>query len=458
MSKKTAESLWLMMNKFRGTFEINELCKLMAYSAFLKYVELKQKSQNEKGNSFPSYDKTFSVGFLSLTYGELTFAADIEKYVNKIENDLGLDSHIAEDMGLLLAKAPKEAVKAVFRILHESSFENLDELQEVVQALFDKSAYMRGNFSMDLSNHSLCKLEAKLLDCEEGMSVYDGFCGFGESVNQAANKKGIVYLQDVRLSSIAIATVMTLLNENKIGQIRCGDSQLSPMNSMRYDRIVCEPPIMPKHDKSYLEMVPEDNYIYQDILDSETLALRHVLAKLKDNGLGIVLVPMGMLFKSGKVAEVRKRMLHDKFIDAIIELPGGVVPGTGVAFALLVLKKGKTNDMVYLLNARDFFERTDRISEGIDKGRLIISDGKIEQLASMYKNKTVLEGTSNIISADEIANNKYNLCTMQYVLLKPEDEIKVEDNTAHVNTYDILFKELEEVDKQLKEVRNRFLR
>ena len=99
--------------------------------------------------------------------------------------------------------------------------------------------------------------------------MYDGFCGCGVSANEVANHKGIVFLQDINVSILAIASVMTILKGNKIGKIRCGDSLLNPIVDRTYDRIVAEPPFMPKYGEDYLLSIPQNNCVYSDILNSD---------------------------------------------------------------------------------------------------------------------------------------------------------------------------------------------
>lgn len=450
MNKKIVERLWLVANKVRGAFEILELCKVMIYTLFFKYIEIKKK-QDESDDVLSVYDERFSLGYLSLTYGRMVDAYNLANYIAEVERELGLESNIvADEIRRLLEKADDDTVKIIFATVDQIGLESNEQLYDIAVMLMNKLAYTSGKMSGEaFSNVSLSKLETRLLDCKEGMLVYDGFCGCGLSANEVADNKGTVYLQDMNVSTLALATVITLLKGNKIGGIRCGDSQLNPLSDAKYDRIVCEPPFSMKYSNDYFITMPQGNCIYQGSLDSESLALRHCLAHLKRDGIAVVLVPMSFLFKSGRGAEIREKLVVDKYIDTIIELPPGILPNTGVATALLVFKNKRPDDSIYLINAKEFFVK-------VDRNQIVISDENIDRIVELYQSRESVEGVSHNTSIEEIATNGFNLCTTQYVTLSLEGTIMIEDTTVYVQKYDQLVSQLAEIDKQLGAVRSRF--
>lgn len=448
MHKKIFDSLWLIANKMHGVFESTDVCKVMIYSLFLEYIKL-TKQETDDFEYLDSYDDKFTVAYLSLTYGKMVSAQDLAVYIAKIERELGLSENvISSELERLLEKAEDDMVRLIFQEIDKIDFETKEQMYDIAVWLLHKSFLSSGRGAENFTNYDICKLEAKLLDCQENMLVYDGFCGCGISVNEVANNKGTVYMQEVNLSSSALATVVTLLKGNQIGAIRCGDSLLNPMSDMKYDRIVCEPPFMPRYTNDYMLSIPEDNYIYQDIVNSESLPLRHVMAHLKEDGIATVVVPMGMLFKSGRMAEIRE-MLVKNYIDAVIELPSGAWLTTGVTTAILVLKKQKADNSIYMINAKDFFVKT-------NKKDLLLSDENIEKIVALYRTRETVEGVSINASIDRIRELGFNLCTTQYVTLTPEDTIQIEDTSVYVQKYDQLVSQLAEIDKQLGVVRSRF--
>ena len=284
------------------------------------------------------------------------------------------------------------------------------------------------------------------------MSVYDACCGTGILVNSVANGKGRVFAQDINVSIIGIAAIMTILSGNKIGAVKCADSLYNPIaHNEKYDRIIFEPPFGGKYSKEYIMNIPPENCMYEHTSDSRYLFIRHALASLKDNGIAAILVPMGALFSSGSTGSIRQKLVDDNYIEAIIEFPKNMLfPYAPVATALVILKKNKMNDDIVMINSKDFFKK-------IIKG-FTITDENVKRINEIYRNREVIEGVSNTITKETVAENGYNLCTTQYVTLKASEGIVVEDNTKFIKNYEELLQRLRNIDKELDEVRSRFVK
>lgn len=451
MNKKIADQLWLILNKVRGIIEISDLCKFLICAFFLKYVEIKYR-EDKWGCAECVYDEKFSVGYLSLTYGKMINKFDLVNYVTRLERGFNIEENvISDELGRLLDKVDEKISKLIFGEVDKICFESSGQMYEVALRILNKLSSTNGKTTgAYFTNVSISKLEKSLLDCKEDMLVYDGFCGCGVSANEVANHKGIVFLQDINVSILAIASVMTILKGNRIGKIRCGDSLLNPIVDRTYDRIVAEPPFMPKYGEDYLLSIPQNNCVYSDILNSDSIALRHVISHLKDDGMAAVLVPMGTLFKSGRMAEIRK-ILIENHIDTVIELPTGVWPNTLISTALLILKKHKDTNSIYMINAKEYFEK-------VDKSQNIINDENIIKIVELFHTKEDKEAISYNAPVEEIAANGFNLCTTQYVTRNIKDTIIIEDNKNYLKKYDDLVKRLAQIDKQLENLRSRLMK
>lgn len=446
MKLKQIESLWRLADRLRGAFEISELYKIMLYGILLKYIEHNQED-------ICSYDEKYSLDYLSLTFGKIVALHEIVDYLGKIELELSLDAGVlSESFDQVFSRADSENVRIIFENLNELEIDSSEGCYQLALVIVNKMLIAVGKIGCEFgTNITLAKLEKAILDVKTGMSVYDAYCGTGISVNEVAGGIGKVFLQDINISSIGMAAIITVLSGNSIGAVRCADSLHNPIELKRqYDRIVCEPPFSIKYDKGYMESIVGGNCIYQECLESESLALRHCIASLKDDGIAVVLVPMGMLFKSGRMGKVRRNLVEDSYIDTIIELPNGIVPGTAVATALVVLKKNRKESEIMMINAKEFCIKA--------KMTVTITDKNVQRIAEIYRNREVIEGVSNTITKETAAENGYNLCTTQYVTLKAIEEIVIEDNTKYTEKYEKLQQRLENIDKELDEVRSRFIK
>ena len=447
MKNKQIDKLWIIANKLRGAFEVTELYKVMLYGLLFKYLELKKKE-------ITSYDEKFSIGYLSLTYGKLVGSKEILEHVRKVENEFRItEGVLAESFNSAIERADAENVRIIFEEINSLDFEEEIEIYNVAKRLLERMVLVGGRVSGEYStSEALPKIVKALIDVEDDMSVYDACCGTGVLVNSLANGKGKVFAQDINVSTIGIAAVMTILSGNKIGEVKCADSLYNPIEHVeKYDRIICEPPLGGTYSKEYIMNIPSDNCLYEPTSDSRYLFIRHALATLKDDGIAAVLVPMGALFSSGSTGGIRQKLVDDNLIEAIIEFPMNMMmPYASVAAALVILKKNKMNDDIVMINSKDFFERKSRA--------VTISDENVQRIAEIYRNREVIEGVSNTISKETAAENGYNLCTAQYVTLKAREGIVVEDNAKFIENYNVLLQRLGVIDKELGKVRSRFVK
>lgn len=339
MKIKKMEKLWIIVNKLRGAFEIAELHKVMLYGLLFKYLELKK-------DEFRSYDEKFSLGYLSLTYGKLVDAKELLKYVGTVEKELRIEEGVLkESLSSAIEKADAENVRSIFEEVNNLNFEDETESYNIAKIILDRMIASGGGRAGGeyCRAESLPQIIETLIEVEDDMSVYDACCATGILVNDVANGKGRVFAQDINVSIIGIAAIMTILSGNKIGAVKCADSLYNPIEqNEKYDRIILEPPFGGRYSKEYIMNIPSDNCMYEHTSDSRYLFIRHALASLKDDGIAAILVPMGALFSSGSTGSIRQKLVDDNYIEAIIEFPKNMMmPYAPVATALVILKKIK---------------------------------------------------------------------------------------------------------------------
>ena len=225
MKIKKMEKLWIIANKLRGAFEIAELHKVMLYGLLFKYLEL-------KNDEFSSYDEKFSLGYLSLTYGKLVDSKELLKYVGIVEKELRIEEGVLkESLSSAIEKADAENVRSIFEEVNNLNFEDKTEIYNIAKIILNRMITSgEGRASGEYcSSESLPKIAAAIIEVEDDMSVYDACCGTGILVNSVANGKGRVFAQDINVSIIGIAAIMTILSGNKIGAVNCEDSLYNPI-------------------------------------------------------------------------------------------------------------------------------------------------------------------------------------------------------------------------------------
>ena len=116
-----------------------------------------------------------------------------------------------------------------------------------------------------------------------------------------------------------------------------------------FDVILANPPFSGRLDK---DRIVEEVRIGRTA-QTELLFLQFMLNHLKEGGRCGVVVPEGVLFGStGAHKELRRRLVENNTVEAVLSLPGGVFnPYSGVKTSVLVFRKGGATERVMFLHA-----------------------------------------------------------------------------------------------------------
>jgi type I restriction enzyme M protein len=137
---------------------------------------------------------------------------------------------------------------------------------------------------------------------------------------------------------------------------------------------------------------------------------------VSDNGKAIFCLPQGMLFSNGHEKLLRKYLIENKYVEAVIEMPSGTFyPYTMINTALVMLSK-KENAKIHFINATSIFSKTRRGSNG-----LFLEDAKKihgEYLLSEEEQSVF----SKYVPYQEVVENDYLFTSNKYFL---EEKIKI---------------------------------
>ena len=135
--------------------------------------------------------------------------------------------------------------------------------------------------------------------------------------------------------------------------------------------------------------------------------LLHDLFHIKSNGIMTIVLPHGVLFRGGEEGEIRKNLIENNHIDAIIGLPANIFFGTGIPTIIMVLKQKREYTNVLIVDASKGFEKVGK------NNRLRASD--IKRITDIVTKRLSVDGFSRVITRDEIRSNDYNLNIPRYV-------------------------------------------
>ena len=218
--------------------------------------------------------------------------------------------------------------------------------------------------------------------------------------------------------------------------------EMNPAKKMQFDAIVANPPFSYRWEPT--EEMGKDfrfkNYGLAPKSAADFAFLLHGFHFLREDGTMAIILPHGVLFRGGKEELIRKKLLTDGNIDAVIGLPANLFYSTGIPVCILVLKKCKKNDDVLFINASS--------DENFKKGKRqnALRDSDVKKIVETYQYRKNIERYSRRVSMCEIKDNDYNLNISRYVSTAKE-EAPIDLNEVH--------KKLVDIDIKIENARNR---
>ena len=260
-------------------------------------------------------------------------------------------------------------------------------------------------------------------------SVFDFACGSGSlllnvrhRMTEAGGSIGRIYGQESNITTYNLARMNMLLHGVKDTEFKIwhGDTlkndwdwlrETNPAKKPKFDAVVANPPFSyrwePKDEASQDARFKNHGVAPKSAADFAFLL--HGLHYLKDDGVMAIILPHGVLFRGGKEAEIRTKLLTDGHIDTVIGLPANLFYSTGIPVCILVLKKCKKADDVLFINAAEHFTKGKRQNQ--------LSDKDIDRIIETYQQRPgkPLERYARRVSLKEIIDNDYNLNISRYV-------------------------------------------
>lgn len=135
--------------------------------------------------------------------------------------------------------------------------------------------------------------------------------------------------------------------------------------------------------------------------------LLHDLFHIKPDGIMTIVLPHGVLFRGGEEGEIRKNLIEQNHIHAIIGLPANIFFGTGIPTIIMVLRQKREETDVLIVDASKGFEKVGK------NNKLRSSD--IRRIADAVTGRKDIPKYSRKVRRDEIRANDYNLNIPRYV-------------------------------------------
>ena len=139
--------------------------------------------------------------------------------------------------------------------------------------------------------------------------------------------------------------------------------------------------------------------------------IMHSLSWLAQDGVGAIVCFPGIMYRGGAEQKIRKYLVDNGFIDAIIQLPENLFFGTTISTCIMVLRKGKPDNSVLFVDASKQFVKATNTNK--------LSEENIQYIFDTYMADQDVDHIARRVSRDEIAEHDFNLSVSTYV--EPED-------------------------------------
>ncbi|MGQ4006539.1 type I restriction-modification system subunit M [Francisellaceae bacterium CB300] len=186
-------------------------------------------------------------------------------------------------------------------------------------------------------------------------------------------------------------------------------------NPLYIDAVVSNPPYSQKWDSENKDTDPRyARFGLAPKTKADYAFLLHDLYHLKPDGIMTIILPHGVLFRGGEESVIRKNLIEQNHIDAIIGLPANIFFGTGIPTIIIILKQKRTNTDVLIVDASKGFEKvgTNNILRARD----------IKKIADIVIARKSDPKFSKLVKIEEIRENDYNLNIPRYVDSSDADE------------------------------------
>jgi len=285
------------------------------------------------------------------------------------------------------------------------------------------------------------KLMVMLVRPQEGMSIYDptvGSGGFLISTWQYVEEQGqdptrlSLYGQELNGLTWSICKMNMILHGITDAQIENEDTLTNPMfvengYIKQFDIVLANPPFSQNYSRANMKFPERFKYGWtpETGKKADLMFLQHMIASLKEDGTLATVMPHGVLFRGGVEKEIRKQIVDEDLITAIIGLPAKLFYNVSIPACIIVINKNKPPE---LKNKILFINAEREYGEGRNQNYLRPQD--IEKIATVFHERREIPKYSRLVSIEEIKENDYNLNIRRYVNSSPDSE--PEDVHAHL--------------------------
>jgi len=322
---------------------------------------------------------------------------------------------------------------------------------EYLMTMYASSAGKSGGEFYTPQEVSELLAEITIVGKKEVNKVYDPACGSGSLLLKFAkvlgkeNVRQGFFGQEINLTTYNLCRINMFLHDINYEKfdISHGDTLTDPKHKddEPFDAIVSNPPysIHWEGDANPL-LIIDPRFSPAGVLAPKSKAdlafTMHMLSWLSTIGTAAIVEFPGVLYRGGAEQKIRKYLIDNNYIDAVIQLPPDLFFGTSIATCIIILKKSKNDNKTLFIDASKEFVR------GGNKNKL--SDANRAKILDAFTTRKDAEYFTKLTDNETIAENDYNIAVSSYV---------EQEDTREIIDIVVLNKEIIKIVKKQSELR-----
>ena len=475
MAKKTKsmeETLWDSANKLRGSVEPSEYKHVVLGLIFLKFASDKFEARRAELIQEGKQKYLEMAEFYNMK--NVFFLPEISRWSYIIQNAKQDDIAIKIDTALHTIEKNNPSLKGALpdnyfsRLALDISklsalldtINNIDTQKDkerdiigrVYEYFLSKFAIAEGKGKGEFyTPKSIVQLIAEMIEPYEGI-IYDPACGSGGMFVQSikfieshhGDKRNVsIYGQEYTNTTYKLAKMNLAIRgiSANLGEKAANTFLSDQHKDLKADYIMANPPFNQKDWRADNELLDDARWRGYDVPPTSNANYGWILtmaSKLSENGVAGFLLADGALSGGGEEYKIRKKLIENGMVEAIVILPRNMFYTTDISVTLWILNKNKTKQRKNIGDVtRNYRDRKDevlfmdlrQIGIPFEKKYIQFSPEQINDIASTYHNWQQSEAGYQDVpeycysaGIEEIRKKDYSLVPSKYIEFVNRDE------------------------------------
>lgn len=401
------------------------------------FVNVRKKAKTDE-----NLNETLSRVFKNIEHSAK--GTESEDDLKGLFDDLDVNSN---KLGATVTKRNEALVKILDAIgdlklgdYQDNSIDAFGDAYEFLMTMYASNAGKSGGEFFTPQEVSELLAEITVVGKKQVNKVYDPACGSGSLLLKFAkvlgkeNVRQGFFGQEVNITTYNLCRINMFLHDINYEKfnIAHGDTLTDPSHwdDEPFDAIVSNPPYSIKWEGDANPLLINDpRFSPAGVLAPKSKAdlafTLHMLHWLSTSGTAAIVEFPGVLYRGGAEQKIRKYLIDNNYVDAVIQLPSDLFFGTTIGTCIIVLKKSKKDNATLFIDASAEFVRGGNKNKLTDTNRKRILNAYIARKDEAHFAKLALNS--------DIAENDYNIAVSSYVEQEnTSEEVDIEKLNAHI--------------------------